>query len=161
VVCPLERRPGLIAGAWTPRAAKLATWVVAPLPSKEGEDLFALLEHMTPSKSTRDWLPKALSVPWEAQRPRFAATLRHEAAIPPEAVALAVALDDVMAPRKAGQRHTKRPHARTLGTSPRGPAGYQAAGWTTVSYYDHHGERLCTRRLARMPEAKKPRSRGR
>ena len=111
-VCPLELRAGIIEGSWTPLAAKQATWVVAHLTPKEGEELFDLLGNMTPSKSTLDRLPKALHGHWEAQRPRFEATLRHQEAIPPEAVAMAVSLDGVMAPMKDGQRHATRTQAR-------------------------------------------------
>jgi hypothetical protein len=85
-VCPLELRAGIIEGAWTPLAAKQATWVVAHLTPKEGEELFDLLGNMTPSKSTLDRLPKALSGPWETQRPHFEATLRRQEAVPNEAV---------------------------------------------------------------------------
>jgi hypothetical protein len=154
-VCPLELRAGIIEGSWTPLAAKQATWVVAHLTPKEGEELFDLLGNMTPSKSTLDRLPKALHSHWETQRPRFEATLRHQEAIPPEAVAMAVSLDGVMAPMKDGQRHAKRTQARAQGKAPSGPAGYQEVGCATVSYYDRHGERLCTRRMARMPETNK------
>ena len=154
-VCPLELRAGIIEGSWTPLAAKQATWVVAHLTPKEGEELFALLGNMTPSKSTLDRLPKALSGPWEAQRPRFEATLRHQEAIPAEAVAMAVSLDGVMAPMKDGQRQAKRTQRSRQGKAPSGPAGYQEVGCATVSYYDRHGERLCTRRMARMPETNK------
>ncbi len=154
-VCPLELRAGIIEGSWTPLAAKQATWVVAHLTLKEGEELFDLLGNMTPSKSTLDRLPKALHVHWEAHRPRFEATLRQQEAIPPAAVALAVSLDGVMAPMKDGQRHAKRTQARAQGKSPSGPAGYQEVGCATVSYYDRQGERLCTRRMARMPETTK------
>ena len=59
-LCPLELRAGIIEGSWTPLAAKQATWVVAHLTPKEGEELFDLLGNMTPSKSTLDRLPKAL-----------------------------------------------------------------------------------------------------
>src|ERR671936_1566449 len=110
---------------------------------------------MTPSKSTLDRLPKALHGHWEAHRPRFEATLRHQEAIPAEAVTMAVSLDGVMAPMKDGQRHAKRTPARTMGKAPSGPAGYQEVGCATVSYYDRNGVRLCTRRMARMPEANK------
>ena len=127
-VCPLELRAGLIEGAWTPLAAKQATWVVAHLTPKEGEELFDLLGNMTPSKSTLDRLPKALQGHWEAQRPRFEATLRRQEAIPPEAVAMAVSLDGVMAPMKDGQRQAKRTQARVQGKAPSGPAGYQEVG---------------------------------
>jgi hypothetical protein len=154
-VCPLELRSGIIEGSWTPLAAKQATWVVAHLTPQEGAELFDLLGNMTPSKSTLDRLPKALHVHWEAHRPRFEATLRQQEAIPPDAVAMAVSLDGVMAPMKDGQRHAKRTQARAQGKSPSGPAGYQEVGCATVSYYDRQGERLCTRRMARMPETNK------
>jgi hypothetical protein len=154
-VCPLELRAGIIEGSWTPLAAKQATWVVAHVTPKEGAELFDLLGNMTPSKSTLDRLPKALSVHWEAQRPHCEATLRRQEAIPDEAVAMAVSLDGVMAPMKDGQRQAKRQQARAKGQSPGGPAGYQEVGCATVSYYDRNRERLCTRRLARMPEGNK------
>jgi hypothetical protein len=154
-LCPLELRAGIIEGYWTPLAAKQATWVVAHLTPKEGAELFDLLGNMTPSKSTLDRLPKALSVHWEAQRPHFEATLRQQEAIATEAVAMAVSLDGVMAPMKDGERHAKRQRARAQGQLPSGPAGYQEVGCATVSYYDRNGVRLCTRRMARMPEANK------
>jgi hypothetical protein len=155
-VCPLELRAGIIEGYWTPLAAKQAPWVVAPLTPQEGEELFNLLGNMTPSKSTLDRLPKALHGHGEVQRPRLEATLRRQEAIPPEAVTMAVSLDGVMTPMQDGQRHAKRTHARTMGKAPRGPAaGSQEVGCATVSYYDRHGERLCTRRMARMPETNK------
>jgi hypothetical protein len=53
-ICPLDLRAGIIEGSWTPLAAKQATWVVAHLTPKEGEELFDLLGNMTPSKSTLD-----------------------------------------------------------------------------------------------------------
>lgn len=68
---------------------------------------------------------------------------------------MAVSLDGVMAPMKDGQRQAKRTHARATGKAPRGPAGYQEVGCATGSYYARHGERLCTRRMARMPETNK------
>jgi hypothetical protein len=154
-VCPLELRAGIIEGSWTPLAAKQAPWVVAHLTPQEGEELFGLLGNMTPSKSPLDRLPKALHVHWEAQRPQFEATLRLQEALPPEAVTMAVSLDGVMAPMKDGQRQAKRLQARAVGKASSGPAGYQEVGCATVSYYDRHGERLCTRRMARMPETNK------
>jgi hypothetical protein len=107
---------------------------------------------MTPSQSTLDRLPKALHGQWEAQRPRLAATVRHQAALPPEAVTRAVSLDGVMAPMQEGQRHATRTQARAQGQAPSGPAGSQAVGGATGSYDDRHGERLGTRRMARMPQ---------
>ena len=154
-VCPLDLRAGSIEGAWTPLAAKQAPWVVAHLTPQEGEELFALLGNMTPSKSTLDRLPKQLSVHWEAPRPHCEVRLRQEEALPDEAVTMAVSLDGGMAPMKDGQRQAKHTHARATGKAPSGPAGSQEVGCATVSYDDGHGERLCTRRMARMPEPNK------
>lgn len=151
-LCPLELRAGIIEGQWTPLAAKQATWVVAHLTPQEGEELCALLGNMTPSKSSVDRLPKHLSTHWERERPQFEATLRQQEVVPAEAVTLAVSLDGVMVPMKDGDRQAKRVQARTEGKLPCGPAGYQEVGCATVSYYDHEGTRLCTRRMARMPE---------
>jgi hypothetical protein len=119
-LCPLELRAGIIEGAWTPLAAQQATWVVAHLTPNEGEELFDLLGNMTPSKSTLDRLPKALSVHWETHRPRFEATLRDQETLPAEAVTMAVSLDGVMAPMKDGERHAKRTQAVAAGKTPSG-----------------------------------------
>ena len=154
-ICPLELGAGLIEGYWTSLAAKQATWAVSHLTPKESEELFELIGNMTPSKSTLDRLPKGLSIHWEAQRPRFEDALRKQETVPPEAVSMAVSLDGVMAPMKDGKRQAKRQEARTKGKSPSGPSGYQEVGCGTVSYYDRFGERLVTRRMARMPETNK------
>jgi hypothetical protein len=154
-LCPLELRAGIIEGYWTPLAAKQATWAVAHLTPQESAELFELLGNMTPSKSTLDRLPKGLSIHWEAQRPHFEATLRKQESSPEEAMSRAVSLDGVMAPMKDGQRQAKRQNARCKGKSPSGPSGYQEVGCATVSYYDRYGERLLTRRMARMPETNK------
>jgi hypothetical protein len=122
-LCPLELRAGMIAGYWTPLAAKQAAWAVSHLTPKESEELVALLGNMTPSKSTLDRLPKALRVHWEAKRPAFEARLHQQETIPPEAVSMAVSLDGVMAPMKDGQRQAKRQAAASKGQSPSGPAG--------------------------------------
>lgn len=154
-VCPLELRAGMVEGLWTPLAAKQAMWVVAHLTPQEGEELFALLGGMTPSKSSLDRLPKQLSGRWEQHRPQFEVALREQEAVPQQAVTLAVSLDGVMVPMKDGGRAQKRAWAAARGQSLRGPAGHQEVGCATLSYYDKDGERLGTRRMARMPEANK------
>ena len=153
--CPLELRAGIMEGCWTPQAAKQATWATAHLTPQEGEEFFSLLGNMTPSKSSLDRLPKGLSRQWEQRRPEFEATLRQQETIPEAAVSMAVSLDGVMAPMKDGKRQDKRQAARARGQSPSGPAGYQEVGCATVSYYDALGQRLLTRRMARMPQAHK------
>ena len=155
VRCPLALRAGMIEGHWTPLAAKQAIWAVAHLTPKESEELFEMLGNMTPSKSSLDRLPKALSPHWEAHRVPFEATLREAESIPPEAVSVGISLDGVMAPMKDGDRQGKRERAKAQGNSPSGPVGCQEVGCGTISYYDRDGERLVTRRMARMPETHK------
>ena len=128
---------------------------MAHVTPKEGEELFALLGHMTASQRTLDRWPQALSVHWETHRLHVAATLRHQETIPGEAVTMAVSLDGVMAPMKDGERHAKRTPAVAAGKTPRGPAGSQEVGCATVSYSDRAGNRRRTRRMARMPETQK------
>jgi hypothetical protein len=145
----------MIEGYWTPLAAKQASWAVAHLTPKESEELFDMLGNMTPSKSSLDRLPKALSAHWEAHRVPFEVALRADESVPPEAVSIGVSLDGGMVPMKDGDRQGKREPAKAKGKSPRGPAGYQEVGCGTISYYDRDGERLLTRRMARMPETPK------
>lgn len=128
---------------------------MAHLTPQEIAARFALFGSMTPAKSTLDRLSKALRARWEAKRPHFEATVRTQETLPADAVAMAVSLDGVMAPMKDGQRQAKRQAALAKGQSPSGPAGSQEVGCATVSYSTRAGERLLTRRMARMPEATK------
>jgi hypothetical protein len=154
-VSPLELRAGIVEGLWTPTAAKQAAWVVAHLTPYEGQELFAMLGNMQPSKSSLDRLPKQLSARWEAQRESFEQSLRQGEAVPPEATTVAVSLDGVLVPMKDGERETKRTRAVAEGKLACGPAGYQEVGCGTVSFYDAEGERLSTVKIGRMPESKK------
>ena len=97
-VAAMEVRAGVVAGFWTPLAAKQATWVVAHLTPQEGEKLFALLGGMQPSKSSLDRLPKDVSARWEKQRVAFEASLRSAESVPKEAVTAAISLDGVLVP---------------------------------------------------------------
>jgi hypothetical protein len=154
-VCPLELQAGIVEGRWTPRAAKLASWVVAHLTPQDGEELFRRMGGMAPSKSSLDRLPKKLSERWETDRPWFEASLQEAERVPVEATTLAVSIDGVRVPMKDGARAAKRAAAVAAGKQTKGPAGYQDAGCATLSFYDLEGERLSTLRLARMPESKK------
>jgi hypothetical protein len=154
-VVPLELRAGVVAGHWTPLAARQASFLVAHLTPQECAATLHELGNMAPSKSSLDRLPKRLSARWEAHREDYEGRLREALVVPAEAVTMAVSLDGVMVPMKDGGRAAKRAEARAAGRHTKGPAGYQEVGCGTVSFYDANGERLQTLRLARMPEAKK------
>jgi hypothetical protein len=84
-ICPLELRVGIVAGYWTPRAARQAAFAMAHLPAGDCEALFAELGGMQPSRPSLDRLPKALSPHWEAQRQSWEALLRAQEAVAPQA----------------------------------------------------------------------------
>lgn len=153
-VCPLELRVGIVAGYWTPRAARQGTFVMAQLPSGDAEALLGELGAMTPSRSALDRLPRELSPRWEAQRAAWEDALRASETVPDAAASVALSVDGVMVAMKAkaAQRTAKQAEA---GKHASGPAGHQEAGCGTVSLYDADGERLQTVRFARMPESKK------
>ena len=154
-VVPLELRAGIVEGHWTPLAARQASYLVAHLTPQECESTLGELGNMTPSKSSLDRLPKALSARWEERREAHEAGLRGRFEVPQKATSVAVSLDGVMVPMKDGARTAKRAQARAAGRRTKGPAGYQEVGCASVSFYDDEGERLDTVRFARMPEAKK------
>jgi len=153
-ICPLELRAGIIAGHFTPRAARQAAFVTAQLTPGESAALFAELENMCPSRASLDRLPKELSPQWESQRTLWEAALRTQETVPAEARVMAISVDGVMVAMKAGaaQRRAKRAEA---GKHASGPSGHQEVGCGTVVLYDADGERLQTVRYGRMPESKK------
>ena len=151
-ICPLELRAGIIAGHFTPRAARQAAFVMAHLTPGESEALFDELGAMQPSRSSLDRLPKVLSEHWEQQRPEWEAAIRAQETIPAEATVIAISVDGVMAPMKGPGRRTKRD---LPGKHASGPAGNKEVGCGTVVLYEAEGERLQTVRYGRMPESKK------
>ena len=60
-ICPLELRSGIIAGYFTPRAARQRAFAMAYLTSGESAELFGEIGDMQPSRSSLDRLTKALS----------------------------------------------------------------------------------------------------
>jgi hypothetical protein len=153
--CPMELKAGIVDGRWTPWAAEVAAWTVTHLTPQDAENLFARMGGLSPSKSSLDRLPKALSERWEAGREHWEASLRAEETVPKKAVAVAISLDGVLLPMKDAGRARKRDDARKVGRRTRGPAGYCEAGCATLSFYDAEGERLSSIRFGRMPEQKK------
>ena len=151
-ICPLELRAGIIAGHFTPRAARQAAFVMAHLTPGESEALFDELGAMRPSRSSLDRLPKVLSEHWERQRPDWEAAIRSQETLPAEATVIAISVDGVMAPMKGPGRSAKRD---LPGKHASGPAGNKEVGCGTVVLYEAEGERLQTVRYGRMPESKK------
>ena len=70
-VAAMERKVGIVEGYWTAHAARQGAMLTAHLVPREAEEVLGVLGNMTPSKSSLDRLPKALSARWEAQRPQF------------------------------------------------------------------------------------------
>ncbi|MEO5729474.1 MAG: hypothetical protein ABI134_33550 [Byssovorax sp.] len=154
-ISPMELRLGVVEGRWTPLAAQQAVWVVAQLTPLRAEELFARIGNMTPSKSSLDRLPKAMSARWETERAQFEKALRDGDVIPQHAVTVAVSLDGVLAPMRDGDAQKKREKTAEEGRLTRGPAGYREVGCGTLSFCDTEGDMISAVRIARMPETKK------
>src|SRR3984957_5586292 len=156
-IVPLELRIGIVEGFWTPLAAQQGAWVVSQMVPKLGEELFERIGNMTPSKSSLDRLPKALSERWEPDRRHFEQALREGDLVPPEAVSVAVSLDGVLVPTKDGDGPAKRAQmaeeGRVLAANLRNRPGLRCdprahaggRGWGTTRI----GGRTSTRRARR------------
>ena len=153
-LCPLELRAGIVAGYFTPRAARQAAYVTAQLTPGESAALFSELESMRPSRASLDRLPKTLSTHWEQHRQEWEIALRVQETVPAEATVMAISVDGVMTPMKAGAAKRTAKHAEP-GKHASGPSGNQEVGCGTVVLYDADGTRVQTLRYGRMPEQKK------
>jgi hypothetical protein len=154
-LCPMELRAGVVEGFWTPQAAKLAASCISDMTPYRAAEFFKELGMMDPSRSSLDRLPKALGERWEANRESYEERLRESDEIPEGAVTVAVSLDGVMVPMRDSNKAEKKAETRDEGRPDKGPAGYKEVACGTLSFYDGQGERIATRRMARMPEANK------
>ncbi len=154
-ISALDLRLGIVEGRWTPVAAQQVAWVVSQMTPEQAEELFARIGNMTPSKSSLDRLPKALSARWEQERVHFEKMLRDGDVVPQHTVTVAVSLDGVHAPMKDGEAQVKRQQTADEGRLTRGPAGYREVGCGTLSFCDAKGDMLSAVRMARMPESHK------
>ena len=154
-ISPMELRLGVVEGRWTPLAAQQVTWVVAQMTPQRAEELFRRIGNMTPSKSSLDRFPKALSARWEEERVHFEKALREGDVVPQHAVTAAVSLDGVLAPMKDGGAQQKRQQTAEEGRLTRGPAGYREVGCGAISFCDAEGEMISAVRMGRMPEPHK------
>jgi|APFre7841882724_1041349.scaffolds.fasta_scaffold45797_1 hypothetical protein len=151
-ICPLELRSGIMAGYFTPRAARQGAFAMAHLTPGESAAMFSEIGNMQPSRSSLDRLTKALSPHWESQRVTWEGQLRQAETVPAEVTVMALSVDGVMAPIRGADKQAK---AAQPGKHASGPTGYQEVGCGTVTLYDQEAERLQTVRYARMPESKK------
>ena len=154
-LCPLEVRAGVVEGFWTPRAAKLAALCISDMTPSRAEAFFKEFGLMQPSRSSLDRLPKRINKRWEDDRVRYEKRLRALERVPADAASVGVSLDGVMVSMRGDARAERKAATRRQGRAAKGPAGYREAGCATLTFYDSKGERLATRRTARMPEANK------
>lgn len=153
-VSALEKRLGIVEG-FTPQAAKLAHFLVTELVPEKAAETFERFGGMTPSKSTLDRLPKALSERWEADRESYEGALREVMVIPEGTASLVVSLDGVLAPLEGTAAPAKRRETARQGRLTKGPTGYREVGCGTLSFCDKNGDMISAVRIARAPEHKK------
>jgi hypothetical protein len=151
-ICPLELSSGIIAGYFTPRAARQGAFAMALLTPSESEAMFGEIGNMQPSRSSLDRLTKELSLHWEEHRATWEAQVCQTETVPVAAKVMAISVDGVMSPIRGADKQEK---AEQPGKHASGPTGYKEVGCGTVTLYDQEAERLQTVRYARMPESKK------
>lgn len=137
---------------WTPKAAKVAALALTDLTPGRAEALFRQMATLPASKSSFDRLPKALGARWEPQREHNEAVLRAREQVPPNAVSVALSCDGVMVAMNDNRRRSRKAESRARGDRDSGPTGHREATVGAISFYDAQGERIATRRVARMPE---------
>ncbi len=155
--CLLDERFGLLRSFWTPRAARLAAIAGAELTLERTEQLLEQIGGMKPSAASLHRLNIHVSELWEAEREENEKAVRECVEIPAEAVTVVPSLDGVMVNtlESGADRKKKKANTRARGQTARGPAGYKEASVGVISFYDKEGNRLLTRRTARMPEPDK------
>jgi hypothetical protein len=152
----MDKRLGIVADFWTPRAAEQASWVVTQMTPQKAENLFERVGNMEPSKSSLDRLPKELSDRWERAREANEQVLRDAIVVPEGTQSIAVSLDGVLAPVDGGNSPTSvRNAAAAEGRLSKGPAGYREIGCATISFCDAKGDLISAIRFGRGPEHKK------
>ena len=151
----VEERLGIIAGFLTPLAAKLAVELAADLTTRDAGSFFNRLGGMTPSRSTIQRLVQTTGREWEEQRLNIENLQRNTYVPPRTAKSVAVMLDGVMVHMVSSKRDELKEKARGEGRKIGGPVGDKEASAGVLVFYDAEGNRLSTRRFARMPEADK------
>ncbi len=150
--CPMETRADIIAGFWTPLAAKAALVAVAELPPRRVVALLNILLGASASHSSLDRLPKAIQALYAPHRLEMERDLRAQESVPVEAATVVVSLDGVMVATRGNTRAEQKEEARKKNIRDAGPNGHRESMCATVTLYDAEGERLVTRRQGRMPE---------
>lgn len=150
--CFMEERLGIFDGRWTPDAARLCALLRAHLTSRTTESFLKEQGGMSPSRTKLEHLPTRVNQTVKQHREELEAELRSNYEIPQEAVSVGVSLDGVMVMLVVNNRKVLADKAKKAGRQVRGPIGSSEASVGSVSFYDAKGERLMTRRFARMPE---------
>ena len=153
--CPVDERFGMFDGSWTADAARLCSLLLSDQTSRFSTTFLHELGGMTPSRSKLDQLPTRINETAEANREYLEDELRCYK-IPDEAVTVAVSLDGVMVKLQGeSTRGARVQAAKRAGRKVGGPIGSSEASVGALTFYDAEGNRLLTRRFARMPEANK------
>lgn len=150
--CLVEERAGIILGGWTSDAARLACLLLSNLSSRTAAGFLAEMGGLSPSRTKLQNLPSKVHALLEPARQEVEEDLRLKAEIPREAVSVAVSLDGVMVKEQISNRGERVEAARKEGRKVGGPIGSTEASVGSLSFYDAAGDRLATRRFARMPE---------
>ena len=152
--CFVEERFGML-DSWTSEAARLCALLLTDQTSRFAARFLSEQGAMTPPRTKLERLPTRIGQTMEAYREELNAELRRGHKVPEAAVTVAVSLDGVMVKLKGSSRRELVEKANEEGRKVGGPVGSREASVGALTFYDEEGERISTRRFARMPEANK------
>jgi hypothetical protein len=170
VAVAMDRRLGVVEGAYTPLMARILTRAIAVMTEHEASDFLGEVGLATVSNSTLSRIPRAIAARYETRRAIIESALREQDDIPEGAATVQAALDGVMVPQdgeyaRPRGRATDSPepprYERSYGVvGPPSPAdsdstegrSWHEASVATLAFFDDEGRRLKTTYVARMPE---------
>ena len=156
--CLIAERLGLIE-SWTPGAARAGARLVAQLPSRSAQAVWAELTGAAPSRSSLDRLPRLLSRVWEEDREALETKVSEATPIPQEATQVCVSLDGVFAPMRGEGKAEHKAHQRARGRPDKGlraTVRSRVASWTSAMPRDsdwRHVDGHACRSPARQPSS--------
>jgi hypothetical protein len=127
VAVAMDRRLGVVEGAYTPLMARILTRAIAVMTEHEASDFLGEVGLATVSNSTLSRIPRAIAARYETRRAIIESALREQDDIPEGAATVQAALDGVMVPQD-GEYARPRGRATDSPEPPRYERSYGVVG---------------------------------
>jgi hypothetical protein len=152
IVDPIALRIGAYGRGWLPLTAQCMANDVQRGPSREAADAARQTGRFPYSRASFERVAHLVGEHWLREHADIEDQLSQEYELPPEVVAMSVALDRVSVPMEEPK---KRPPGRPCKNAPKQPIerNHRMAYCATITLHDAEGESLHTLRYGCMPES--------